>query len=348
MTRLTHTDEERLVDGIASLVDAGLEVVDAYRALAADRSAYARRIREVAAAVVADLERGLDLRTSVTSSVSRIDPVHEAMLALVDATGDARASFARARRVLATRRRVREQTAGALLYPAIVAVLALAGSVALVVVVIPAAQRLLVPLAGPNASIASLLVRARTALAVIATVAAGAGSAVWLFVASRRSERATPRIDRIRLRLPVFGRSELTADLFACTSALAGTTRVGLPLVEALGVAARCCANAVVSERLLAAAASVSRGGYPGEALARAMAGVPAAAYRFALCGSGSDVATTAEAVADDLARRLERTAALLNAVLEPALVIVVGGAIVALVLTLVAPLFTLYAEVLP
>lgn len=348
VTRLSSRDELRLVEGVASLVGGGLELIDAYRALAADPSSYARRVRSVAAAVARGLEQGLALRAAVAASATRLDPVHAAMLGVTDATGDARSSFDRARRFLATKKRLREETTGALLYPALVAGLALAGSIALVVVVIPAAHRLLAPLAGSDTGILELISRGRVATTAVSAALAAVAVAIAALVGSRGGTRSMPRLDRLRLRLPLLGPYELVADLFACTSALAGTTRVGIPLVEALGVAAACASNTVVSERLLAAAASIARGGLVGEELARAMAGLPEGAYPFLLCGSGSDVSETADTVAGRLATRVELTARRLGVILEPALIVVVGAAIVVLVVTLVAPLFRLYAELLP
>lgn len=348
LTRLSLRDELHLVEGVASLVGGGLEVIDAYRALAADRSSCAKRVRAAAGAVAAGLEQGLGLRAAVTSSVARLDPVHAAMLGVTDATGDARPSFDRARRFLAARKRLRDETTGALLYPALVVGLTLLGSIALVVFVIPAAQRLLAPLAGPDTAMAALLARGRRALtAVFAALAAAAGAA-GVLLGSRGRERPVPWADRLRMRIPLLGPYELVADLFACTSALAGTTRVGIPLVDALDVAAGCCGNTVVSGRLLAASAAIAQGAHAGEELARAVAGVPEASYPFLLCGSGSDVADTAEAVAERLTVRLDRATRRLGAVLEPALIVVAGLTIVALVVSLVAPLFRLYAEVLP
>ncbi|MFW5883949.1 MAG: type II secretion system F family protein [Spirochaetota bacterium] len=346
--RLSRADEARLVEGVSSLVDGGIPIVDAYRVLASDTGGQVPRVRAAAAAVAEGLEWGAGLRDCLTSSVARVDPVHEAMLGVIDATGEARVSLGRARRFLIARREIRDRTIGALLYPALVTVLALAGSVALLVFVLPAAQRLIAPLAGPDAGVAALVVRGRRSVAAFSAALALAAGVPAVLAGSRGSSHPTPRLDRLRSRLPFYGRYELTADLFACTSALAGSTRVGIQLVDALGIAARCSASAVVAGRMLEAAVSIAHGAQPGEELARAMAGVPGAAYRFRLCGSGSDVAETAETVAEQLAVRLERSARRLGSVLEPALVAAVGAALVAIVATLVAPLFRLYAEVLP
>lgn len=346
--RFTRRDELHLVDGVASLLDGGLEVVDAYRTLAADRPSYAGRVRVAAGAVAGGLERGLGLREAVASSVVRLDPVHAAMLHVADATGDARTAFDSARRFLAAQKRLHDETTGALLYPALVAGLALVGSIALVVFVIPAAQRLLAPLAGPDASVTALLARGRRAVTGVFAVLATAAVAAGVLLGSRGRGRPVPWADRLRMHIPLLGPYELTADLFACTTALAGTTRVGMPLVEALEIAASCCGNSVVSGRLLSAATAVAQGAHAGEELARAVVGVPEASYSFLLCGSGSDIADTAAAVAERLASRLERATRRLGSIMEPALIVVAGIAIVALVVSLVAPLFRLYGEVLP
>ena len=116
----------------------------------------------------------------------------------------------------------------------------------------------------------------------------------------------------------------------------------GVPLDQALGLAARTTGNACVAERLARVRDDVRQGG----ALAPALAGhglFGAALGRLVATGERTGALAGAfEHAADAQDARVDRAIAGATALVEPVLVVLMGGAVLVLVLAILVPILTL------
>lgn len=344
VVRLSLAEELELVETVSELVHGGVTLAAAYRLAGTTVSGRAR----VAAQAIADkLARGVPAATSTVSSIHRVDPMHLAMLRMADSTGDARTGLARARAFLDTRIRLRSQAVTAALYPGFIVSVALAAAIVLLTVVIPSAERLLA--SGSTAVQAEPMLRHGTVAVAVITVVLGLGVGVSAgLLASRRSHRTLPTVDRLRLRVPIAGRIEALTELLGFCHVLAGLLEAGEPLAAALASAARTVENAALRVDLEAAAFRVAQGHSTAGVLAARFPRLPALRHYFALAEAGGDLVRTVDSLAGHLASLLERTMARIGVLLEPVLVVVAGSVVLTVVLTLVQPLFDLYGSVLP
>ncbi len=172
-------------------------------------------------------------------------------------------------------------------------------------------------------------------LIVIGAVAVAASYAL-------KDEAVRLRVDRAWLRLPLIGR--LTRDLHAARMARTLSTMVGsrLPLLEGLTLTA-----ATVHNRALRAASddiaeSVRTGGSLSAALKRAGIFPPLLVYMSASGEASGQLDTMLERAADYLEREFDTFTSSALSLLEPAIIVLMGGIVAAIVLSILLPILQL------
>jgi type IV pilus assembly protein PilC len=243
-------------------------------------------------------------------------------------------------KVIAT---VKRKTVSALVYPAILISLALAMVTFIVLKVVPAFQDFYasfgaeLPLSTRVIVGLSAFLRAQFVL-VLGTLIA----CVVAFVAWVRRPGQQARFDRLLLRLPMLGQ---VARKFA-TSQMARTLATllggGLPLVNALDIAAKSVGNQYMAQQLGIVSGRVREGESFAAAL-EARQAFPEVAVKMAEVGESTGALqemlnTVADFYDEEIATTMDRFVTLV----EPVLLIVMGLVIAGLVLALYMPLFQL------
>lgn len=238
---------------------------------------------------------------------------------------------------------VKRKTVSALVYPAILVSLSLVLMSIIVLKVVPAFSDFYasfgaeLPLATRVILAVSNAVRAHILSIVAAVAAASAALAVW---ARRPGQRA--RLDRVVLALPALGpvaRKFATSQMARTLATLLGG---GLPLVQALDIAARSIGNQFVAAELDVVGARVREG----ESFAAALEArrvFPDVAVKMAEVGESTGALqdmlnTVADFYDEEIAASMERFVALV----EPVLLVIMGIVIAGLLLALYMPLFQL------
>jgi type IV pilus assembly protein PilC len=238
---------------------------------------------------------------------------------------------------------VRRKTVSALIYPAILVLLAGVLVSIIVLRVVPAFADFYgsfgaeLPIATRVIVTTSTFIREQFLL-VVAALAAGA--AIVLSWGGRTSQQA--RLDRLILRVPLLGQ---VARKFA-TSQMARTLATllggGLPLVSALDIAARSIGNQYMAAQLDIVGARVREGSAFAAALdARGV--FPEVAVKMAEVGESTGALqdmlnTVADFYDEEIATQMDRFVTLV----EPVLLVAMGLVIAGLLLALYMPLFQL------
>jgi type IV pilus assembly protein PilC len=238
---------------------------------------------------------------------------------------------------------VRRRTISALVYPAVLISLALILVAIIVLKVVPAFADFYesfhaeLPLVTRIILSVSSIIRGQFLLIVLALAVSIAAGVAWI-----RQEGQRARFDRLILRVPVLGD---LASKFA-TSQMARTLATllggGLPLVNALDIAAKSMSNQFMARQLEIVGSRVREG----ESLAAALEGrgiFPEVAVKMAEVGESTGALqemlnTVADFFDEEIATKTERFVTLI----EPTLLVMMGIVIAGLLLALYMPLFQL------
>ena len=238
---------------------------------------------------------------------------------------------------------LRERFTTALVYPALVGVVALAVIAVLLVYVVPQVvsvyqqSRQTLPWLTQALIATSSFFRATAWLWIAAVALAAIGFAVAM-----RRPPFRDAVHRALLSAPGLGRLVRSLDPARFASTLAILVASGTPLLRALDAA-----GAVMRMRPLAeAAAAASAGVREGMPLARALAATrafPPVLVHLTASGEGSGaLAPMLERAAADLEREAERRIAWLAALVQPLMIVVMGAIVLVLVLAIMLPIVSM------
>src|SRR5687768_6484941 len=146
--------------------------------------------------------------------------------------------------------------------------------------------------------------------------------------------------DRFKLRMPVFGGLVHKTALTRFSRTLASLLRAGVPILEALEITSETVGNTVVQ----AAVKDVQEGVKAGEPIARRLENhktfPPMVVQMLAVGEETGAVDTMLDKVGEFYEQEVEATVNALTSLLEPLLIVVLGGAVGGMVVALYMPMF--------
>lgn len=329
---------------MAVLLSAGLSVDAALEAL--QGSASAARIEELSAQAKAALMDGESLSTALDRA-GEMPAYYLAAVRAGENSGELASVFATLADYLESSASDRAQLASALIYPAFVVAVSVFVCGVLMVTVAPeivtmfeSSGRELPPLTQVMLSITDFITDTWELL-----LAALAGL-VALGVASGRVPALRQRRDRLMLRVPLAGRFMRLGASAQYLRTLSLVVNSRLPLVDALQHAAGVLTVQGFRDEAEAAGEGLRRGESLTSALGR-LTFLPAVAKQLVQAGEASarlGPMTDRAAVLSETWLRTERKR--LATLLEPALMVVVGGLVLMIVLSVLLPIFDMQAVV--
>jgi type IV pilus assembly protein PilC len=168
------------------------------------------------------------------------------------------------------------------------------------------------------------------------------GTFYFLYQSWRRSPGVQMAVDRFLLKPPVIGELIRKATVARWTRTLATTFAAGVPLVEALDSVGPASGNAVYKEATRQIQSEVNIG----TSLAQAMQNVgvfpPMAVQMTAIGEESGSLDTMLSKVADYFEREVDETVDALASLIEPLIMVVLGGIIGSIVVAIYLPIFKL------
>ncbi len=339
--RVGAVDRALFTRQLATLLAAAMPLEEALEAVA--RESEAKSVQEVLDAVRSEVLAGQPLAAAMARHPRVFSEFYRGLIAVAGETGQLAEVMARLADYLETRQALRQKILLALLYPTLVAAVALAVIVALLLFVVPQVvaafehTRQSLPLLTRALIAGSGFLRAQ----VWVLLGAGAALATAAYFALRR-ERARSAMHAFLMRFPAVGRMLVALDAARFASTLAILAGSGAPLLRSLEAAAGVVWLLPLREAAVSAAARVREG----VSLARALeAGRVFPPLFVQLIRSGEASGRLPEFLQRAAAQQqgeAERRLALLVGLLEPALILVMGGVVLLMVLAVMLPIVSM------
>ena len=297
-------------------------------------------VRAVLSGVHAGVVEGQRLSEAMARQGAAFPPLYRATVAAGEASGALGPILERLAEGLERDQQVRGKVITALVYPAVLALVALGVVTALMVFVVP---KVVDQFDSMNQTL-PLLTRAVIGISdlmrswgwlILLLLAGGIGG----FVAGLRNPAFRLAVDRRVLRLPVVGR--LTRDLHGARMARTLSTMIaaGLPVLEGLTITARTVSNRALRASTEMMADAVREGGGLSAAMRRADVFPPILVYMTASGESSGRLEPMMERAADYLEREFSAFIAVMLSFLEPAIIVVMGGVVALIVLSILLPI---------
>ncbi|OGN47534.1 MAG: type II secretion system protein GspF [Caulobacterales bacterium RIFCSPHIGHO2_01_FULL_67_30] len=305
-------------------------------ALQADRPV----VRRVLEGVHAGVMEGRRLSDAMALQGQAFPPLYRAMVSAGEQSGALQPILERLADGLERDQQVRGKVITAVVYPSVLAVVALGVIAILMTFVVP--------------KVVDQFESMNQTLPLLTRLVIGVSDLMrnwgWLFllllaglivagVVARRRPEIRLRIDQAMLRLPVIGR--LTRDLHGARMARTLSTMIaaGLPVLEGLTITARTVSNMALRQATESMGEAVREGGGLSAAMRRADVFPPLLVYMTASGESSGRLEPMLERAADYLEREFATFTAVMLSLLEPAIIVVMGGVVAMIVLSILLPI---------
>ncbi len=326
---------------LAGLVGSGLPLERALTALSDE--AEDPRQRELVAHLRAEVNAGSPFARALGTVPREFDDVYRAVVAAGEQSGALGQVLERLADDLEERQALQSKLIGATLYPAIVSLIAVVIVIFLVTYVVPQVASVFTnsKRALPGLTVAMLAISAFIRnygwLMLLALVAGGVGLKLML-----RNEVFREQFDSTWLTLPLIGKLSRGYNAARFSGTLAMLAGAGVPILKALQAAAETLSNRAMRADAMDALVQV-REGAP---LASALAGkkrFPGLLSMFARLGEQTgQLPQMLERAARQTGMEVQRRAMAMATILEPLLIVAMGGVVMLIVLAVLLPIIQL------
>ncbi len=338
MRRVSTGDVATMTRQMATLVRAGIPLVDAIGALVdqvekEDMRAILTHVRE-------KLNEGTSFAKTLEQHPRAFPPLYVNMVAAGEASGTLEQVLERLAEFMEAQARLKGKVGAALAYPALMLIIGTVLISVLMVVVVPKVTAIFDSLERALPWYTQTLIFVSTTMAaywwlgVIAMVAGG-----WFF----RRWKATPaglmQWDSLLLRLPVFGvlLRMLAVARFART--LATLLASGVPLLKAMEIVRNVLGNALLEKVVVEATTSIREGESIAEPLRRSGQFPPIVTHMIAVGERSGQLEQMLESVAGSYDNLVETRVQMLTSLLEPLMIVFMGGAVGFIAFSILMPL---------
>lgn len=242
--------------------------------------------------------------------------------------------------------KVKGDITSALLYPALMILASLAIIAYLFISVVPKLQKVFTSLNVDLPFFTYLLIRFSEFLqnnVIVVLLVILACSLV--FNSWRTSEKGKKVFDGLTLKMPVFGAIIMRVNVSRFTKTLSTLLNSGVPIISALEITRNTIPNAVIADVVDQAKQSVQEGDSLGLTIERSGEFPPLVSHMIKTGEKTGEMETMLSHVADAYDVEVERKIAAMISLIEPAMILVMGGVVVVVVLAMLVPMLGVMSQ---
>jgi general secretion pathway protein F len=307
------------------------------------RQSEQEQVRRILLSVHSGVLEGRRLSAAMARELPSFPPLYRAMVSAGESSGTLPQILERLANLLERQAQVRSKVLSALAYPVILAFVASFVVLALMIFVVPKVVEQFEDVGQELPLLTRIVINLSEFLANWWwALALGLAAAVLLTGRALRDEALRLRFDRRLLRLPLLGR--LLRDLHAARMSRTLSTMIGsrLPLLEGLMLTTQTVHNRALRAASAEITESIRTGGSLSAALRQAGVFPPLLVYLAASGEASGKLDIMLERAADYLEREFDTFTSTALSLLEPAIIVIMGGIVAVIVLSILLPILQL------
>ncbi|MDJ0735830.1 MAG: type II secretion system F family protein [Nostocaceae cyanobacterium] len=345
LVKVTVKDKAVFSRQFAALVNAGVAIVRSLGVLS--EQCTNPKLKAALLEISNDVQNGVNLSDAMRKHPDCFDGLYVSMVQAGEVGGVLDEVLNRLAKLLEDVARLQNQIKSALSYPVVVGILATAIFVGMTVFLIPIFADIFKELGTelPGLTLfllgVSEILRSWRALVVI-------GAFVAFNIAYQqyyKTEVGKQTIDRLSLKMPLFGDLIQKSSVARFSRTFGSLTRSGVPILTSLEIVRDTSGNQVVANAIDEARAEVQQGGVISLALQKEEV-FPAMAIQMISIGEETgELDAMLMKVADFYEDEVEQAVKALTSVLEPLMIVVLGGMVGTILLAMYLPMFKVFEE---
>jgi type IV pilus assembly protein PilC len=328
---------------LSTMVSSGMTILRALYVL--EEQTENKQLKEALGGVRKDVEAGLGLSDSMERHPKVFNPLYVAMVRSGETGGLLESTLLRVADQLEKEDALRRQVRAAMVYPTVVVTFAMVVMLALVAFIVPVFEKIFKEFKSELPGLTkfttgiSHIVTDRWYLMIIVTV-----GVVFAFVRWKRSSWGRPQWDRFKLRVPrKIGDVVQKVCLARWSRTFSALMHAGVPILQAIEITGKTAGNAVVESAMEGVVDSVKRGGTINAPLKQAPIFPGMVVHMVGVGEETGSLDAMLSKIADFYEAEVDAAIKALTSILEPAMIILIGGIVGFIVISLYLPMFKVY-----
>lgn len=325
----------------ATMINSGLPLLRALAIL--EQQTEAKELAKVIGQIRLDIEQGTALSTAMAKHPHAFGRLYVSMCRAGEVGGVLDSVLLRLSDTLEREVELRRKIKSAMSYPIVVLVIVVLILSAMLLFVVPTFKNLFSSLGGtlplPTRILLAVSDAFKSKFLIVLLVV---GGLIYAFRRWKKTDRGRYAVDRLKLKLPIFGQLFQKTALSRFARTLGALSRSGVPLLQSFDIVAETVENQVMANAVRDVQASVKEGESLAEPLSRHEIFPPMVVQMLAVGEETGALDTMLEKVADFYDDEITATVDALTALIEPLLIVVVGGTVGLIVISLYLPMFRL------
>jgi type IV pilus assembly protein PilC len=336
----------------ATLIDSGMPMLRSLHTL--EDQTEDERLRDAITGIRQDVEAGSSLADAMERRPQIFDPMFRSMVRSGESSGRLDEALDRVAYQLEKLDALKRQIRSAMMYPAFVFVLAVVILLVVVAFIVPVFAGIFKEISQESgeSSQLPLLTRMTMGASNVITgywflwVPALIGGAVGFFQ-WKKSDWGRPQWDRVKLKIPIhIGDVIQKSALARWSRTFSGTVASGVPLLQSIKITGQTSGNALVEQAMDDVYDSVRSGGTIAHPIEKNDLFPPMVGHMISVGEETGQLEQMLAKVADFYEAEVDAKVKALTSLLEPAMIVFVGGMVGVIVISMYLPIFSLYDKI--
>jgi type IV pilus assembly protein PilC len=294
-----------------------------------------------------DVEAGSNFSNSLKKHPTVFNELYCSMITAGEASGNLDTILVRLSDYIENTARLIGKVKSAMAYPIGVLIVAVILTAVILIKVVPVFvelfEQLGAELPAPTQFVVNLsnfLVNNALTIAIIIAVT------IFLFRRYYKSHSGRRVIDRIKLKIPILGELLLKTGVARVTRTLETLLNSGVEIIESMTITAKTAGNTIIEDTILKSRGSVQEGKPLGESWEDAKLFPFMVTQMIAVGEQTGALSSMLGKVADFYDEEVERSVATLISMMEPVLIVFLGGIVGGIIIAMYLPLFDIISKI--
>jgi type IV pilus assembly protein PilC len=324
------------------MIDAGLPLVQALDILS--QQVESKSLASALMAIKSDVEGGATYADALRKHPKVFTDLYANMVAAGESGGILDTILNRLAAYMEKAMKLKKKVKGAMIYPIVVSTIAIGVIAVIMIFVVPTFSKMFTSMGGTLPLPTLIVMKISNFLAGIGGVITAMliAAAIVAFKQIRKTEKGMAITDRIFLKLPIFGIMLRKVAVAKFTRTLGTLISSGVPILDGLEITAKTAGNKVIEYAVMEVRQAVTEGKTLAEPLMKSKVFPPMVTHMISVGEATGALDAMLSKIADFYDDEVDASVNNLTAMMEPLLMVFLGGSVGFIVVSMYLPIFKL------
>jgi general secretion pathway protein F len=336
--RISGQDIAMFTRQLASLIKANIQLIEALTAMV--DQVENERLKVTISQVRQDVNEGSSFARALSSHPKAFDSIFINMVEAGESSGTLGLVLLRLADLKEAQMRLRSKIIGGMTYPALMMGVAFILMLGIFTFVIPQMEKIFTSMNKKMPPITVVMIGISEFIVNYwYLLAAGAGLLLWLFLKYIRSENGHPKWDALKLKMPIVGGLIRLIAVTRFSNTFGTLLSSNVPILSAMNIAKNLVGNIPIEQAITNARENITEGQSIADPLRKSGQFPPMMIHMIAIGEKTGELPSMLKNIADTYEDQVNTKIDAMTSLLEPLMIIVMGGAVAVIVLAVFVPL---------